>query len=89
MLESQVAAFEPHMALFAGPTGLEIYQQLIPRAAAALVAGGSLLLEFGFGQRSSIELLLAASDWEHPEIVCDLQGIPRIVHAQKPAAKQL
>jgi release factor glutamine methyltransferase len=39
VLESQVAAYEPHAALFAGPTGLEVYRRLIPRAAASLASG--------------------------------------------------
>ena len=37
LLEPQVAAFEPHLALFAGPTGLECYQRLIPLAAQSCI----------------------------------------------------
>ena len=83
VLEPQVAAYEPHTALFAGPTGLEIYQRLIPLAAASLYPGGNLLLEIGYGQSSSIESLLAASDWLGTHFVADLQGIPRVAVAQK------
>ncbi len=32
VLEPQVANYEPHSALYAGPTGLEIYERLIPQA---------------------------------------------------------
>lgn len=83
VLEPQVAAFEPHTALFAGPTGLEIYQRLIPLAAASLYPDGNLLLEIGYGQSSSIESLLTASDWLNTEFVADLQGILRVAVAQK------
>ena len=83
VLEPQVAAFEPHTALFAGPTGLEVYQRLIPLAAAALCPGGNLLLEIGYGQSSSIESLLPASDWLKTEFIADLQGIPRVAVTQK------
>ena len=83
VLEPQVAAFEPHTALFAGPTGLEIYERLLPLAAASLYPGGNLLLEIGYGQSSSIESLLPASDWLKTEFIADLQGIPRVAVVQK------
>jgi release factor glutamine methyltransferase len=78
-LETQVAAFEPHTALFAGPTGLEIYERLIPQAREALHPGGWLLLEIGFGQKDAIARLLA--NWQAVEFVPDLQGIPRVALA--------
>jgi release factor glutamine methyltransferase len=83
VLESQVAAYEPHAALFAGPTGLEVYRRLIPRAAASLASGGTLLLEIGHGQRSSVEMLLRESDLKEPRFIPDLQGIPRVAVAAK------
>ena len=58
-LEPQVRDYEPHSALFAGRTGLDVYRRLIPQARAALIAGGWLLLEIGHGQREALEALLA------------------------------
>lgn len=83
-LEAQVAAYEPHTALFAGPTGLEIYQRLIPLAADLLKPDGFLLLEIGHGQSRRIESLLAASNFTEPRLIADLQGIPRVVVARQP-----
>ena len=80
VLEPQVARYEPHSALFAGPTGLEIYQRLIPQAREHLKPGGRLLMEIGFGQSEAIRELL--SDWSNVSILNDLQGIPRIVQAE-------
>jgi release factor glutamine methyltransferase len=74
---------EPAMALFAG-SGLEIYRRLIPAARAALVSGGFLALEIGYGQDSAIAALLANSDFEQIEFTADLQGIPRVVSGQRP-----
>ncbi len=81
-LEPQVRDFEPHSALFAGESGLEIYRRLIPQAQNALVPGGWLLMEIGHGQQQPLATLL--SGWRNLAFLPDLQGIPRIVIAQKP-----
>jgi release factor glutamine methyltransferase len=83
VLETQVREYEPHGALFAGPTGLEVYRRLIPEARAALVDGGWLVLEIGMGQREDIAELLA--DWDGAEFREDLQGISRVAMARRRA----
>ena len=83
VLESQVRDYEPKAALFAGPTGLEVYRRLIPQAHQALVPGGWLLMEIGHGQRDGLAGLL--KDWEKVEFKVDLQGIPRVAIAQRRA----
>ena len=79
-LHSQVRDHEPAQALFAGPTGLEVYTRLIPQAFALLKPGGLLALEFGFGQRDDLASLLTA--WHKVEFLPDLQGIPRVALAR-------
>jgi release factor glutamine methyltransferase len=81
ILEPQVSQYEPHTALYAGPTGLEVYQRLIPQAHRVLRPGGRLVLEIGFGQQKAVEALLAG--WRDVRSVRDLQGIPRVVQALK------
>ncbi|HAL12635.1 MAG TPA: peptide chain release factor N(5)-glutamine methyltransferase, partial [Planctomycetaceae bacterium] len=44
-LQREVKDYEPRMALVPGPTGLEIYERLIPQAAEKLKPGGWLVLE--------------------------------------------
>jgi release factor glutamine methyltransferase len=80
-LEPQVSNYEPHPALYAGPTGLEVYERLIPEARKVLKPGGWLLLEIGFGQQPAVEALLRG--WRSVSVVHDLQGIPRVVQAMK------
>ena len=58
VLEPQVSNYEPRSALYAGPTGLEIYQRLIPQARERLKPHGWLMLEIGFGQQAAVEALL-------------------------------
>ena len=81
ILEPQVRNFEPHTALYAGPTGLDIYQRLIPQAEKALTPHGWLLLEIGHGQRDALAELL--EPWNEIEFVSDLQGIPRVAIARR------
>lgn len=81
VLEAQVRDYEPRGALYAGPTGLEVYERLIPEAREALTAGGWLLMEMGQGQRERMAELLAG--WEAVEFVADLQGIARVAIARR------
>ena len=80
VLEAQVREYEPREALFAGPTGMEIYPRLIPEAWEVLAPGGWLLMEIGHGQREALAELLMG--WDGVEFVADLQGIPRVAIAQ-------
>jgi len=84
VLEPQVANYEPHSALYAGPTGLEVYERLIPQAERVLKPGGWLMLEIGYGQSPAIQNLMR--DWAGVTLVNDLQGIPRVVLGQKQSA---
>jgi release factor glutamine methyltransferase len=82
VLEPQVADYEPRSALYAGPTGLEVYQRLIPQARRVLKPKGWLMMEIGYGQQPAVSALL--SGWAALTFVPDLQGIPRVVLAQTP-----
>lgn len=85
VLEKQVREFEPALALFAGSTGYEVYERLIPQALHSLCDGGLLAMEMGFGQSARLAELLRS--WQKVEFVGDLQGIPRVVSARKGAAQ--
>jgi release factor glutamine methyltransferase len=84
VLEPQVANYEPHSALYAGPTGLEIYERLIPQAARVLKPGGWLMLEIGYGQSPALQNLMHG--WAGVTLVNDLQGIPRVILGQNQSA---
>jgi release factor glutamine methyltransferase len=82
-LERQVRDYEPASALFAGPSGLDIYNRLIPQARELLKPGGWLLMEIGQGQQDALTQLL--SGWSRVGFIDDLQGIPRVACAQRRA----
>ena len=80
-LQREVRDFEPQAALFAGPTGLETIERLIPQAEPVLKPGGWLFLEIGKGQDAMLRGLLKS--WSRLGFVNDLQGIPRVAVAQR------
>lgn len=79
--QREVREFEPKIAVFGGPTGLEIYQRLIPQAREHLRPGGWLVMEIGFSIEEPIRRLLQG--WSEIRTVNDLQGIPRVVAARR------
>lgn len=81
VLDPEVLNFEPRAALFAGPSGLDIYRRLIPQARERLNPRGWLLMEIGHGQRNALASLLTG--WNDIDFVSDLQGIPRVLIARK------
>ena len=74
--------WEPHVAVFGGATGLEIYERLIPQALNALRPGGWLVMEIGYSIEQPIRNLLRT--WSDVQIKPDLQGIPRVAVAKRP-----
>jgi release factor glutamine methyltransferase len=80
-VQAEVRKHEPRNAVFAGPTGLEIIERLIPQARTGLKPGGWLVMEISGTIVERVEGLL--SEWKEVHITNDLQGIPRIVAAHK------
>ncbi len=81
-LQREVRDYEPHVALFAGPTGYEIYRRLVAEARRVLRPGGSLVMELGFGTHERV-LAMLAEGWSGASIHADLAGIPRVVAARR------
>lgn len=84
-LQPEVRDHEPPTALFGGRDGLDVYRRLMPQALHALRPGGLLALEIGFGQRDALAALLSEAGWAEVRFLDDLQSIPRVVTAVRPA----
>lgn len=82
-LPAEVREHEPHVALFGGEEGYELYGALIPQAAQHLKPGGLLVLELGYNSLLAVEPLLDRSDWANVGITKDLAGIPRVISAER------
>ena len=80
-VQLEVRKFEPRNAVFAGPTGLEVIERLIPQARAALRPGGWLVFEISGTIADGVPPLLAG--WTDVKITNDLQGIARVARARK------
>jgi release factor glutamine methyltransferase len=81
-VQLEVRKFEPRNAVFAGPTGLEVIERFIPQAR-ALKPGGWLVMEISGTIAEGVKRLL--NGWSNIRITNDLQGIPRVVKAQRTA----
>ena len=75
-LPNDVANFEPAIALFGGPDGLELPQRFIIAAARLLKTGGLLAIEHTETQGAAIAKLLSA-DFNQIALHQDLTGRPR------------
>jgi release factor glutamine methyltransferase len=82
-LPSEVKDHEPHIALFGGARGLDIYRRLIPEVSSRLNAGGWFLLELGAGQAPTVGRFVEGAGLSLHTILNDLRGIPRCLVARK------
>jgi release factor glutamine methyltransferase len=81
IIQREVRDYEPHVALFGGPTGLEIYERLIADAARVLRPGGWLLMELGYNSLDPVRAMLEQS-WTDLAVMHDLAGFPRVLAAR-------
>jgi len=79
-LQREVRDYEPHVALFAGTTGMEFYQRIVSDAERVLRPGGSMVLELGFQSSEAVREMLGLQ-WRDVRLVPDLAGIPRVLAA--------
>jgi release factor glutamine methyltransferase len=79
-LQREVRDWEPHVALFAGESGFDLYDRIVAGAPRVLRPGGWLVLELGFGCRDHVLGLLEG--WRDLRVVPDLAGIPRVAAAR-------
>lgn len=77
------ASFEPKIALFAGPDGLDCYRAILPLAASHLKEGGLFFGECGPYHAAALLELAKGSGFASPEILKDYSGRDRFIRALK------
>jgi|ERR1700728_661042 len=83
-LQREVRDHEPDLALFGGPTGVEMYARLIEEAGRLLRSGGILVLELGYNAAEHVRAILAEQKcWTNVTFMNDLARIPRVAAADR------
>lgn len=83
-LPGDVRLHEPHLALRAGPEGLDVITRLVAAAGERLVAGGLLLIEFSPEQADAVAALVSIRpEFESPSVLKDSTGRQRVIRARR------
>lgn len=82
--DPEVRLFDPAMALYGGPDGLDIVRVLSRRALKLLRPGGLLVIEHGELQGAEIRSILAEDGWRAPRTHPDLTQRDRATTALRP-----
>jgi release factor glutamine methyltransferase len=82
-LPPEIKNFEPYVALYAGPSGLNFYRRLSKECSRILNANGSLLMELGAGQLEPVTSIFERDGWTLQHTWKDLSGIDRVVGVQR------
>jgi release factor glutamine methyltransferase len=84
-LAPEVRDHEPRLALVPQPDAPGLYRRLAAGARHLLRPGGVLMAEIGQGMSGEITAVCATEGLAVERVIPDLQGIPRIVVARRPA----
>jgi release factor glutamine methyltransferase len=86
-IDPSVAAWEPHVALFADGEGYAALRALAEDAPQWLAPGGWIAVEIGSAQGSSAAALFAGQGLDEVEVRQDLTGRDRFVIGRRPGAR--
>jgi release factor glutamine methyltransferase len=81
ILDRDVKAFEPHLALSGGPDGLAAYRLIAAQSGPHLTPHGILAVEMGQRQVIDIKQILSKNDFEILKIYQDIANIERCILA--------
>jgi release factor glutamine methyltransferase len=82
-LQPEVQDFEPLNALTDDKDGLSIIEKVIYQSPTFLKYKGSLMMEIGINQADEVKKMFDKNIWQNVDILPDLQGIPRMVKANR------
>ncbi len=87
-LPEEVRDWEPPVALYAGPTGMEVISQIVGSAPRFLEPGGLLALEVApTVADAAVELMRESELYGEPRLTHDLAGLRRVLSAELVAVR--
>jgi release factor glutamine methyltransferase len=78
-LAPEIKLFEPREALVAGPTGIEVIEEVLGALSVAPRPPGAIALEVGAGQAPTVAELVRRTGFDRVRVRADLAGIDRVV----------
>ncbi|HSR69438.1 MAG TPA: peptide chain release factor N(5)-glutamine methyltransferase [Acidobacteriota bacterium] len=78
LVDEGVRRYEPACAVFAGDSGLEVYEKIFSQAARILKPGAGVLVELGKDLRPWVEESARRQGWRPIQVIPDLAGIDRV-----------
>lgn len=81
-LMPEVRDHEPHLALFAGPEGLDFYRRIAREVRDYLNPGGTLILEIGYDQGPEVSGLMKEAGFSRVLCKKDYAGYDRVIIAR-------
>jgi release factor glutamine methyltransferase len=85
-LAPEIVDWEPAVALFGGPDGLQVIREIVRGALPLLAPGGLLALEVGMGQAAEVAELTEKHGLVDARVRKDLAGRARVVLANVPSS---
>ena len=76
-LQNSVLNYDPHLALFGGVDGLDIYRAIAKLPDHLMGPDGKMVIEIGINQERQVQDLFKANGWFCLDRRADLSGIPR------------
>jgi release factor glutamine methyltransferase len=83
LLPRDVLRYEPRAALDGGPDGTELLVEVVRRSGRWLRPGGTVALELGGDQATTVRRALLASGFDEPEVLRDTEGDLRGILARR------
>ena len=81
-ISTEVAKYDPKIALFAGYDGFDAYKSIIPKLTKFLNPDGFVVLEIGASQSKQVKNIFNSSGFFDVEVVKDLSGKDRAIVAK-------
>ena len=78
-LSKDVRDFDPYLSLDGGESGVENYKKIAKKAKNHLKSDGMIILELGYNQLKSVDLIFKENGFKRILLEKDLQGINRVV----------